>query len=103
MRRQDARILEGVAAGKIPLRVADVRNLMEWLDLAHVYGAQLRWEKAHGIPPQVDWIDALCGWCGKTVLHNVQFSPRHADSRMEALAICHGLVEYHRINGECSA
>lgn len=62
---------------------------------------QYRWEQAHGIPSPVAWIEAICQWCGETVAREIEFNPRHADSRQQAIAICHGLVEYHLINGDC--
>lgn len=36
----------------------------------------------------------MASLCGRTV-GSVEFNPRHRDSTHEAMAICHGLVEYH--------
>jgi hypothetical protein len=65
------------------------------------HAPQYRWEQAHGIPSPLAWMEAICQWCGETVAHEIEFNPRHDDSRQQAVAICHGLVEYHLINGDC--
>lgn len=73
-------------------------KIAEWQSLEREWGGELRWASAHSVPGHKGCLDAVCQWCGKTI-HSVEFNPRHADSRHEATAICHGLVEYHLMNG----
>jgi hypothetical protein len=71
-----------------------------WVRHEQGTGGMIRWEHSRPSRNRVTQVDeVICQWCGETVAREIRYNPRHADSVQEAVAICHGLVEYHLIAG----